>query len=184
MLVSFFGICTAAESSTYQPSYVAYIQGGESSVTNASDGMMDISIKDVVPFFHITEGTKGSMIKIGAVTEVISLPMNAAVVFSDTGKDTVSMVKVTNISLSDEDKVLTLRVSPLKFYEGEALKSFSSKQKELSDSKDATMKFTQIYAEYKPLSENRCCGWCEWNVGETCYCCDDTTDFSTCTPAC
>lgn len=181
MLVSFFGICTAAESPTDQPYQVVYIQGGESSITNVSGGMMDIKINDIVPFFHITQGAKESMIKIGTVTKAISFPMNAAVVFSDSANQTVSMVMVSNISLSDDDTVLTLRVTPLKFYEGDVLTPFLSKQQALSDSKDVTYKFTQIYAENKPIAENVVdWGCCNFNIGEACYCCTDACDFSTC----
>ena len=110
----------AAES----PIYVAYIQGGESTITNGSSGMDLITVKDVVPYFHIADGNWSSLVSIKQLSN-ITYPLHAAFIFSDNNGENSSIIEISNLSLSYEMKALTLQITPQKYYEGEVLKSFS-----------------------------------------------------------
>jgi hypothetical protein len=121
LLVSLTGLYIADE----PPGYLVYIQGGKSSITNGSDKMMMITVKDIIPFFHITEGKMSSLIPVEQLTS-LTYPMSAALVFSGVDNETTFMVKVANLSLTDGNNVLTLQVEPLQYYEGDYLKSFDS----------------------------------------------------------
>jgi hypothetical protein len=50
----------AAETSEY----MAYIQGGESNITNGTWGSIVLTIKDIVPYFHIPNGVKSYLVPI------------------------------------------------------------------------------------------------------------------------
>lgn len=142
LLVSLIGVCLADEST----SYVLYIQGGESSLLNGSDGMIEITVKDVVPEINVTRTNTSNSLPIEELTN-ISYPMDAALIFSGADNESTSMVRIVNLSLSDENNVLTLQVNPLQYYDGEGLKSFASKQENLPTDIDGMFKTTQIYAE-------------------------------------
>ena len=147
------------------PSYVAYIQGGESSITNgSSDGAYVITVKDIIPYLYLADGNISYLIPVEKLTNG-TYPMNAAVVFSGTDDDTVSMGEVSNLSLSDGNSVLTLQVNPQKNYDGEVLKSFTYENIEVDLVKENTIKRTGIYLEMKlevpenlisPTSEGCC----------------------------
>ena len=72
-----------------------------------------ITVNDVVPYFHLADGNKSSLIPVERLTNV-TFPLNAAVVFSGADNETAFMVEVSNLSLSDGNKSLTLLVKPLK----------------------------------------------------------------------
>ncbi|MFH0966216.1 MAG: hypothetical protein V1862_00825 [Methanobacteriota archaeon] len=126
LLVSLAGICVADNA----PGYLVYIQGGESSIMNGSDGAYVITVKDIVPYFHTTNGVINSLIPVERLNNPTS-PLNAALVFSDKGNESTVMVRVTNISLSDGNKVLTLQADPLEYYDGELLKSLYDRSRSL-----------------------------------------------------
>lgn len=67
------GFCSAAESS----SAVIYIQGSDSAITNGSDGMI-ITVKDVIPYFHITDGKESKLVPLESLTD-ITYPVQAVV---------------------------------------------------------------------------------------------------------
>ncbi|MFH0967667.1 MAG: hypothetical protein V1862_08305, partial [Methanobacteriota archaeon] len=86
MLVSLTVCCIADQSS----SYIANIQGGESTITNGSGGMT-ITVQDVSSNVTIISGTQGNMTTIDRLTNV-TYPLNAAVVFSGNSNESTSMV--------------------------------------------------------------------------------------------
>ncbi|MFH0968638.1 MAG: hypothetical protein V1862_13230 [Methanobacteriota archaeon] len=134
----------AAES----PAYLAYVQGGESSITNETDGMMMITVKDVIPYFYIVDDNTSVLHPVERLAN-ITTPLNAAVTFSGADNESVSLVEVTNLSLSDENKTLIIQVHPLELYEGTVLKSFTDKMNRLTT--DSIGKFTNtgIYLEMR-----------------------------------
>ena len=159
-LISLVGVCIAVETS----SSVIYIQGGESSVTNGSDGML-ISVKDVIPFIDISTGDENHLYLVKELANM-SYPVKAAVVFKGSDTESTSMITVTNVSLSDKNKILTLQVNPLEFYEGEVLKSFASNQMTLSGNKSGKNNTISIYLEPSSVVPS--------NGGDCnpCLCCD------------
>lgn len=171
LLVSFTGICVADEA----PSYVAYIQGGESSITNGSDGTFAITVKDIVPYFHIAGGEKSRLIPVELLTNM-TYPMNAALVLSGADNETTVMVQVANVSLTDRNNILTLQADPLEYYEGERLKSFNGMRQSINALNDLRFVRSAIYLEgvggVVTNSEN--CPYCEpcncWTIW--CDACD------------
>jgi hypothetical protein len=84
------------------------------------------------------------------------------------------MVKVSNLSLSDGNKLLTLQVHPLTYYEGVMLSSMAGKNSELSDIIGKKFNRTSIYLEGSPVRPtNYDCGY----EGLTCWDCP-------CAPGC
>ncbi|WP_146199639.1 hypothetical protein ACKUB1_12790 [Methanospirillum stamsii] len=142
ILVLLAGVCTADES----PRYVIYVQGGESSIIHGSEGITDIIVKDIIPYAHFSDGKKSLLIP-DKLLRYITCPVNAAVVFSGAGGESVSLIGISNLSLSYENKDLTLRVNPLGFYEGEALKSFASEKNELDAINVEKFETTGFYLE-------------------------------------
>lgn len=174
VLVFCTGFCSAAESS----SALIYIQGSESAITNGSDGMI-ITVKDVVPYLHITDGKESKLVSVESLTN-ISYPVQAVVNLFDAENETNSIIQVLNLSLSDENKVLTLNVNPLEFYEGERLKSFVNGQTPLSDEKIGEYNRASIYLEAvweAPSNALNCvpCFCCDFGgsgeCGDICTCC-------------
>ena len=117
----------AAES----PSYEAYIQGGESSIVNGTDGIMVVTVKELVPYFNIANGKKSLLLPVERLTN-ITYPVNAAIVFSGADNESTFRVEVSNLSLSERNKALIVQVKPLEFYEGSVLNNFTIEKKELS----------------------------------------------------
>lgn len=128
------------------PSYIVYIQGGQASITNGTDGMMELTVRDVVPHFHISEKDFGILIPVETLTN-LSYPLSAAVVFSDALEEITSMVEISNLTLSEENKVITLQVKPLEFYEGERLITLNRVNRDLHGTDLAGLPFTGIFVE-------------------------------------
>jgi len=128
------------------PSYIVYIQGGEASITDGTDGMMELTVRDLVSHFHISEKDYGILIPVETMTG-LSYPLNAAVVFSDTLEESRSMVEISNLTLSEENKVLTLLLKPLEFYEGERLEALNRDNKDLHGTDLKNLSFTGIFVE-------------------------------------
>lgn len=177
VLVFCTGFCSAAESS----SALIYIQGSGSAITNGSNGMI-ITVKDVVPYFHITDGVESKLVPVGSLAD-ISYPVQAVVNLFNAENETNSIIQVSNLSLSDENKVLTLDVTPLEFYDGERLKSFVNGQTPLSDEKIGEYNRAGIYLEAvweAPSNTLNCipCFCCDFGgsgeCGNICECCTPT----------
>lgn len=120
LLISLAGFCVADEA----PSFLVYVQGGECSITDGTDGVYEITVKDIIPYYHLTDEKKSSLVPIEALSN-LTIPMSAALVLTSVDNETTVMVQVVNMSLSDENKVLILQADPLEFYEGERLTSFN-----------------------------------------------------------
>lgn len=138
------------------PSYLVYIQGGEASITDGTDGMMELTVRDVVSHFHLSEKEYGILIPVETLTS-FAYPLNAAVFFSDTLEESTSMAEISNLTLSEENKVLTLQVKPLEFYDGERLSALNREKEDLYGTDLAAITFTGIFVEVPGASlENGC----------------------------
>lgn len=141
MMVSLAGICAAEQS----PSYIAHIQGGQSIITNESSGMT-ITVQDVISNVTITTGNMSNLTTVDRITN-LTYPLSAAVVFSGNDSETTSLVTISNLSLSEEKKGLTFQATPLKYYDGEELKSFAEKNVDLASTNVSTSNSVGIYIE-------------------------------------
>ena len=142
LLVSLAGFCIADEA----PGYSVYIQGGESSMTEDADGLMLVTIQDVVPYICLEFEKGDRLLPISDVT-IFQFPLNAALAFSGTDGDSVSLIQISNLSLSDDNKELTLQINPLEFYEGEMLKGYAHDAIAIEKISTETQKSIGVYLE-------------------------------------
>lgn len=143
LLISLPGVCMAEES----PTFVAYVQGGESSLNTDPNGVSVITVRDIAPYFHITDGEKSYLLSVGNLPGY-SFPLNAALVFTEPDNESTYRVEVSNLSLSDGNTSLTLQVQPLEFYEGEVLKPFMSTDTDIKTINELSNNiFTGMYLE-------------------------------------
>lgn len=134
------GFCIAAES----PGYVIYVQGGDTTITNGSDGMMELTVRDIIPYLSLANDEKRLLLPIDRLTNE-PYPVNAALVYSGGDSERREMVEVSNLSLSDESRTLSFQVKPLEFYEGNELKSFAtSKNQESQEIKEGETNYAGI----------------------------------------
>ena len=163
LMICLAGLCIAEDS----PSQVLFIQGGVTSITNGSEGMSVITVSEIDPNVTVTTGDQIKQISVGKLTNM-NYPLHAAVIFTHADDESASLVSVSNLSLSGENKTLTLEVAPVPYYEGEVLSSFVEDQVELSPDITAVQK-TQIYIEIPlwpepnlncPEGQKVCCGVC------------------------
>ncbi len=147
------GFCIAAES----PGYVVYVQGGDTTITNGSDGMMELTVKDIIPYLSLANDEKRLLLPIDRLTNE-TYPVNAALLFSSGDAERGEIVEVSNLSLSDEFQTLTLQVKPLDFYEGNELKSFATSKNQESQGTiegETNYEGVGIYLEISgPIPEN------------------------------
>jgi hypothetical protein len=148
LLVLLAGVCIAEET----PSSVLYMQGGENSVSNGTDGMVSITVKDIVPYFNIISGNTNNLIPVKTLAN-ISEPMDAVLIFAGPDNKNVYLVQVSSMSLSD-DETLTLEVTPKKYYEGEALKSYATIDQTGDILNEKGMPNIGIYMEYIPAQQS------------------------------
>jgi len=146
LLICLAGVGMAEEA----PGSVVYVQGGVSSITEGADGEMIITVQDIIPYFHLPNGNESFLMPVEFLS-VDAYPLNAAVVFSGADDESVSLVIISNLSLSDDNTVLTLHVIPQEFYEGEVLKSFTHESKDLDITTTPTRYNTGIYIEKTSL---------------------------------
>lgn len=164
LLVFLIGFCVADDG----PSYQVFIQGGESSIASGSNGAHIITVKDIVPYFYISDGEKDWLTPVDRLNN-LTYPINAALVLSNENKRTI-MVRIANLSLSDEDKILTLQVNPLSYYEGKYLQRFYDQRLELETLGESNHSRAAIYLEMKqnrPLNSG-CHAWCSDGVDSFC----------------
>lgn len=136
------GVCFADQ----PPSIIVQIQGGESTIVNDTEGMAIITIKDVESTVNVTNGDESIDNSLDYLTGV-QYPMNAALELSTTENTSFSMVSVANITISDDNTTITLRVTPLPFYEGAALSQFANMSVTLDTLSDTTFTGTRIHGE-------------------------------------
>jgi len=165
LLVFFAGICIADE----VPGSIMYIQGGESSITAGLDGEQLITVQDVIPYFHISVGNKNYLEPVSELSG-ITYPLNAALVFSGGDSESVSLVEIFNLSLSDEGRSLLLQVKPLEFYEGSVLKTFEGGNSGLDTIAVGNSSQTGVYIEVLGSAAENAdeCGSCQGGVRECC----------------
>ena len=128
LLLSLVGFSIADEA----PGYTLYMQGGESSIREDTNGVMLITIQDLIPYIFLESEKKKLLAPVGYVSS-FQLPMNAALVFSGTDGESVSLVQISNFSLSDENNVLTLQIVPLAFYDGDELDAYEGDSIHIQD---------------------------------------------------
>lgn len=153
------GICMADE----VPGSLMYIQGGESSITEGFDGEKLITVQDIIPYLQLSVGNKNYLELVSKLSG-ITYPLNAAIVVSGCDKESVSLVEIFNLSLSDENKSLLLQVKPLEFYEGSVLKTFEGETSGLDTIDVGNCSQTGVYIEVlgsAAENENDVWGPCE-----------------------
>jgi hypothetical protein len=138
------------------PSYLGYVQGGGSSITDGVNETYVITINDVVPYFHLANGIKSSLIPVERLTNM-TYPINAAMVLSGDANETTYMVEVSNLSWSGESKDLKFVVKPLKYYDGELLKPFTVEGLTSLDNIGLQSTRTGLYFEDKTLPPTNAC---------------------------
>jgi hypothetical protein len=183
-MILFTGICMADEA----PSSVVYVQGGESTFTNGSDGMYVLTVQDVIPYIHVTDGVRSHLEPV-QLLPVFTYPINAALVLPDADGESVSLLMISNATILKDKKELTLKISPLQYYDGQMLKSFVNESKGIDTLMDGKHNQTAIYLEMnqKPLVNG--CGYpcpfgCFWSEADkSCWFLDDTDSFTYC-PGC
>ncbi|MBN1165524.1 MAG: hypothetical protein JXA44_00155 [Methanospirillaceae archaeon] len=166
LLFSLTGFCIADET----PMFLAQIQGGESGIAGETDEMMVITIENYAPYFNITEGNATYSMPLEHLT-TISWPLHAAILFADDEEDTVCLVTVANLSVSEEENLMMLHVAPLPFYEGELLTPLAEEFVELDTMQGETFNNTVVYLEMpRPKAENEplCCPGGYWLETDRC----------------
>ncbi len=136
--------------------------------------MMVISIENYAPYYNITEGNTTYSVPLEHLT-TISWPLHAAILFTNDENKTVSLVTVANLSVSEEENILTLQVAPLPFYDGELLTTLAEEFVELDSMQGETFSNTGVYLEMqRPKAESGqfCCKE-GWELSENQYCCRD-----------
>lgn len=83
-------------------------------ITQGTDGMMEIAVKNLVPYFHVQISNKGGLIPVEVLTN-LTYPLTSAVVFSGVHSNGTSFCTVSNLTLTDDGKSLTIKVQPLEF---------------------------------------------------------------------
>lgn len=179
MLVSLTGVCMGENS----PGYTIYVQGGGSSISPGSDGQSVMTVEDIIPYSHITNGVMSYLMPVERLVNM-TFPLNAAIVFSgDTGQSTY-LVNVSNLSWSAGNKSVSLEIKPLEFYEGDMLKPYGSPTNDVGLDKTGNYSSTGIYIEIlrKPvvnslgsMQDTDCFHYCMDNPDE---------DFDTCLAEC
>jgi hypothetical protein len=108
------------------PAEVAYVQGGHSVMNNGMDGMSELTVTGIVPYFNVANDDLYRLIPLKNLSK-ISTPISAALVLSDAGNETVALVSISNLTLSDDTNTIVLQIKPLDFYEGTSLEKFKSR---------------------------------------------------------
>ena len=114
--------------------------------------------------FFTASGNQSMLLRV-SVVPMLPLPINAALIFSETDGNPASLVKITNLSFSDDNKTLILQIKPLEFYEGEMLKAYAKDAIPVNSlERELKNKNTALYLELvSNLPEN-------WKAGdENCF---------------
>jgi hypothetical protein len=175
LLLLLIGVCMAEEI----PSSLIFVQGGESVITEGTDGLYLITVQDIIPYLHIKTGERSSLMPFEILT-TLDEPLNVALVFSGADTQSTSMVEVSNLSLSNDTTGLTLTVKPLEFYDGQLLTFFESEKNEGNTIFKGQHDETRIYIEemINPpdnVPDSFRCGQCYGIPEHGCYqaCCWD-----------
>jgi len=128
------------------PSSILYVQGGGSTITNGQNGSSMMTVKDIIPYYHVPMGNMSYLMPIQTLPG-FSYPFNVAIILSGYEKESTSIVTVENLSLSDKNKTLTLQIKSLEFNEGSGLKTFASDGKDLTTDNGMEVQSTGLYLE-------------------------------------
>lgn len=177
ILVSFAGVASADQ----QPFHRLYVQGGENSVTGGGDENLSLTIKDIVPYITYEKNGKNTLVPVTFLSHS-SLPATAALVMADGNNESVSIVTISHIALTQENTTLTLQISPEEFYEGEGLRTFTSSKEDIQNLIDKKFSNIGIYIEkIEKTKENgsrtTCDAVCKYKTKSDPYCvlyCEDT----------
>lgn len=149
-LLSLAGTCTAADSY----GYLASLNGGKSTIVNDTRDMMIITVQNPDPYVNITKEDNTTSIS-DDLLQYAALPINAVVVFSTPETKSVSLVKIENLSISDNNDNLTLLVKPLDYYDGEILTPYAQDTVNLYELDKKTFNNAGLYLEMtKNIPEN------------------------------
>lgn len=148
--LSLVGTCCATDS----PRFLATLTGGESTIVNDTNETMIITVQNPDPYANITKEDNTTQISVDLLQYSV-LPINAVTVFSGPETKTVSTVKIENISISNNAEILTLKVKPLQFYDGELLSSYAKDTVNLQELEKKSFNSTGLYLEMvKNVPEN------------------------------
>ena len=136
------GLSSAAESYDY----LAFLQGKESTIMNDTDDMMIITIHNPDPYLNITNNTSTTQSPVDSLMNA-SLPMNAALIFSAPDTEMTSIIRIENLSFSEDKESLTLQVRALDFYDGEVLTPYALDTINLHELDKKTFNETGLYLE-------------------------------------
>jgi hypothetical protein len=135
-------VCIADETN----STLLSVQGGESSINKSGDGFFEISVQDIIPNGTITIENQMSEIPIEILNNV-NPPLNAALVLFEDDNESTSMIIITNLSFSNENNNLVLKVKPMAFYDGEILKEFVNNRTPINLLENSSFEKTKLYFE-------------------------------------
>lgn len=141
-----------------------YIQGGESSFSSSPDGTISITVRDIIPYINVNDDNRSTLMPVTILSN-LSSPKEAAFVFSEAGNESVSMVKISNLSLSADNTILTLQVTPEKYSEGTVFKSFAEKNVDLDTITGEKFNASGIY-----LALTAKCPVNSYSDQDICYC--------------
>lgn len=109
-----------------------------------------------------------------------SVPMHTAVHFSGPDTNLVSLITIENLTITDDNKTLTLQARPFDYYDGTVLAAYTQDTVPLYRLDEKTCNKTGIYVEMvKTAPENSdnsrtecnlCVGNCEKRVDDYFFC--------------
>ncbi len=145
LLLSLTGICCATDS----PGSLIYLHGEGSTVVNATEDMMTITVSHPDNFVNITKNGNNTSVPVGFLT-YLSTPIDAVVVFHDKDSKSASIVKIENLTFSDDKRYLTLQVDPLDYYDKTLLSPYAQDAQNLHQVDKKTFNVTGLYMEIIP----------------------------------
>lgn len=169
LLVFLVGFCNADET----PMFLAEVQGGLGTIVSEEDGRFAVTIENYDRYFNTTDGNSTFSMPVEHLSTVL-WPSYAAITFADENGESVSLVTVENLSLSEEENTLKLQVTPVSFYEGELLTAFAEDIDGLDSIQNQSFESTKVYFEITrqiPENEQLCCPGNHWL--ETDRCCQN-----------
>jgi len=142
LLLSLTGICCAADS----PEYLAYLHGEESTIVNTTEDMMTITVSNPDTFVNITKDGNTTSTPVSFLT-YFSPPIDAVAVFNDKDSKSASIVKIQNLTYSEDKRYLTLQVQPLDYYDRTLLSPYAQETQNLHQLDKKTFTETGLYME-------------------------------------
>nr|WP_319537809.1 hypothetical protein [uncultured Methanospirillum sp.] len=142
LLLSLTGICCAADS----PEYLGYLHGEGSVIVNTTEDMMTITVSNPDTVVNITKDGNTTSFPVSYLTNM-STPIDAVVVFNDKDSRSSSIVKIENLTFSDDKRSLTLQVQPLDYYDRTLLSPYAQETQNLRQLNTKTFNATGVFME-------------------------------------